>query len=158
MFPGLITRPPVLATVLDGDVITLEGHRLEIIETGLTDTRGTTAVWVPDLGLLVAGDAAYDDTHPYLPETTRGTRQEWSAALDRLQALDPGVVVAGHKNPEHADDPAILAETAQYLRDFDTMAEDSATVAELFSAMLDRHPRRINPGSLWMSASAERAA
>lgn len=157
-FPDLITRPPVLPTVLDGDAIVLEGHRLQVIETGLTDTRGTTAVWVPDLRLVVAGDAAYDDTHLWLLETTRATRSEWIAAVEKLQALDPVAVVAGHKNPEHTDDPAILAETAQYLRDFDKTADNSATAADLFSAMLQLYPRRINPAILWMSASAEKTA
>lgn len=154
MFPGLITRPPVLPTTLDGDVILLEGHRLEIIETGLTDTRGTTAVWIPDLRLAVAGDVAYDDTHPYLIETTRDTRKGWLAAIEQLQALDPSAVVAGHKNPEHHDAPAILAETAQYLRDFDRISDDSATAENLFEAMLRLYPRRINPGILWMSTGA----
>lgn len=156
MFPGLISRPPVLPTVLDGDVIMLEGHRLEIVETGLTDTRGTTAVWVPDLRLVVAGDAAYDDTHQWLLETTRATRAEWIAAVEKLQGLDPVAVVAGHKNPEHTDDPVILAETGQYLRDFDKTAEESTTGADLFSAMLQLYPRRINPEILWMSANAEK--
>ena len=158
MFPGLIARPPVLPTVLEGDVILLEGHRLEIIETGVTDTRGTTAVWVPDVRLAVAGDVAYDDTHPYLLETARDTRQAWLAAIERLQALDPSAVVAGHKNPEHHDDPAILDETAQYLRDFDRMSDTSTTAEQLFAAMLDLYPRRINPGILWMSAGAAKAA
>lgn len=156
MFPGLIARPPVLPTVLHGDAIVLEGHRLEIIEAGLTDTRGTTAVWVPDLRLVVAGDVAYDDTHQWLLETTRATRLEWIAAIEKLQALDPAAVVAGHKNPEHTDNPVILAETAQYLRDFDKTADDSATATDLFSAMLQLYPRRINPAILWMSASAEK--
>ena len=158
MFPGLITRPPVLPTALDGDVILLEGHRLEIIETGLTDTRGTTAVWVPDLRLAIAGDAAYDDTHLYLLETARETRQGWIAAIERLQGLEPRAVVAGHKNPEHHDDPAILDETARYLRDFDKASDNSTTAEELFAAMLGLHPRRINPGILWMSAGAAKAA
>lgn len=155
-FPGQITRPPVLPTVLDGDVILLEGHRLEIVDGGFTDTRGTTALWAPDLRLVVAGDIVYGDTHQYLLETTRDTRQQWVAAVERLQGLDPAVVVAGHKNPEHADDPANLADTAQYLRDFDEAAEYSQDAEALFHAMLQRYPRRINPGILWMSATNEK--
>lgn len=158
MFPGLITQPPVLPTVLDGDAIVLEGHRLQILETGLTDTRGSTAVWIPHLRLVVAGDVAYDDTHLWLLETTPATRAQWIAAVEKLQALDPVAVVAGHKHPEHPNDPAILAETAQYLRDFDKTADNSATAADLFSAMLQLYPRRINPATLWMSASAEKTA
>lgn len=158
LFPGQIARPPVLPSVLEGTVITLEGHRLEVVDTGFTDTAGTSSVWVPDLRLVVAGDVAYGDTHPYLIETDRETRQEWVQALDRLQRLAPLTVVAGHKNPEHPDSPAVLAETAGYLRDFDDLAVGSADAAELFDAMLTRYPGRINPGILWMSAASEMAA
>lgn len=155
MFPGQIARPPVLPTALEGDVLMLEGHRLEVVEAGFTDTAGTTSVWVPSLRLVVAGDVAYDDTHQYLLETTRESRQEWIAATERLQALDPVAVVAGHKNPDHHDAPTILAETAGYLRDFDEADAGTTTAAALFEVMLRKHPRRINPGILWLSASSK---
>lgn len=156
-FPGQIARPPVLPTVLEGDVILLEGHRLEIVEAGSTDTEGTSSVWVPDLRLLVAGDVAYDDTHQWLGETTRESRQTWIAAIERLQGFEPLAVVAGHKNPEHRDAPKILAETAQYLRDFDEADGLHTTGGEVFSAMLQKYPRRINPGILWLSLSSKGA-
>ena len=154
MFPGQIAQSPVLPAVLNGDAIMLEGHRLEIVEAGYTDTAGTSSIWVPDLRLVVAGDVAYDDTHQYLLETTRETRQEWIAAVDRLQRLDPLAVVAGHKNPEHPDSPAALDATVAYLRDFDELVTAAKDAGELFGVMLQRHPRRINPGVLWMSASS----
>ena len=154
MFPGQIAQPPVLPSVLNDDAIMLEGHRLEIIEAGHTDTAGTSSVWVPDLRLVVAGDVAYDDTHLYLAETTGQTRQEWIAAVDRLQRLDPLAVVAGHKNPEHPDSAEALDATVAYLRDAEELAAAAKDAGELFTAMLQRHPRRINPGILWMSASS----
>lgn len=155
MFPDQIARPPVLPAILDGDVLLLEGHELEIVQAGFTDTAGTSSVWVPDLRLVVAGDVAYDDTHPYLLETTAETRREWVAAIERLQGLDPVAVVAGHKNPNHHDAPTILAETAAYLRDFDELSARCATPQDLFEAMLQKSPRRINPGILWLSASSQ---
>lgn len=157
MFPGQIAQPPTVPAVLDGDVLELEGRRLEVVDAGHTDTAGTSSIWVPDLRLVVAGDVAYDDTHQYLLETTRETRQEWIAAVERLQRLDPLAVVAGHKNPEHPDSPAALDATVAYLRDFDELAAVAAGAEELFTAMLQRYPRRINPGILWMSASSQMA-
>jgi hypothetical protein len=50
-------------------VIEVEGHRLEVLEAGFTDTADTTALWVPDLRLLIGGDVAYNETHQYLAET-----------------------------------------------------------------------------------------
>ena len=152
LFPGQIPAPQVFPTALDGDAIELEGHRLEVIETGFSDTDGSTALWVPDLRLVIAGDVAYNDIHQFMAETTRETRREWIAALERLQALDPAHVVAGHKNPERTDDPAILADSIAYLRDFDDLESRTSTAEELYDAMLARYPRRANPGALWASA------
>jgi glyoxylase-like metal-dependent hydrolase (beta-lactamase superfamily II) len=109
---------------------------------------------VPSLGLIVAGDVVYNGIHPYLAETTTPTRRDWIAALDKLAALQPRAVVAGHKNPAHDDDPRQIAATRGYLRDFNRLAETSDTPRALFDAMIARHPDRANPGSLWGGAKA----
>jgi hypothetical protein len=85
--------------------------------------------------------------HPYLDETDTQSRVEWITALDKLMALRPQAVVAGHKVPENADDPRIIAETRQYLRDFNRLNTATST-HELYDAMLDLYPDRVNPGSL----------
>jgi len=46
----------------------LEGLPLEVIETGHTDTVDSTSLYVPDLGLVVSGDVAYN--HFGRPTTT----------------------------------------------------------------------------------------
>jgi hypothetical protein len=56
---------------LKGNVIDLEGHDLVAVELGHTDTDHTTCLNVPSLGLVVAGDAAYNDVHLYLAESMR---------------------------------------------------------------------------------------
>lgn len=156
LFPGQI--PQISCPVaLDGDHLALEGHRLEVIETGFTDTRDTTALWVPDLGLVVAGDVAYNDTHLHTAETTAATREQWARAAERLAGLDPAVVVAGHKKPEAPDRPAILAQTAEYLRAFGAVVEVSRTPEDVYDRMLSLYPRRANPGALWSSARAAMA-
>lgn len=152
LFPGEIPQPQVFPEILHGDVIDLEGCRLEVVSTGFTDTDGSTALWVPDLRLVVAGDVAYNDTHHYMAETTTETRLEWTASIEKLKALDPAFVVAGHKNPDRADDPAILNESAANLRDFHDLAQRTSTAEELYAAMLALYPRRANPGALWGSA------
>lgn len=152
LFPGQIPRPLPTPEPLDGTTIDLEGHELRAIGTGFTDTAGSAVLWVPDLRLLVAGDVAYNDTHQYMAETTTATRTEWAATADGLRGLNPAAVVAGHKNPDRPDDPAVLAETAAYLRDFNALDATTGTAEDLYGAMLDRYPRRANPGSLWGGA------
>ena len=157
LFPGQIPEP-VLPEVLDSNQLELEGHDLQIVEAGHTDTQGTTALWVPDIGLLISGDVAYNNTHMYLAETTGETRTEWIAALRALKALEPARVVAGHKHPDHDDDPRNIDESIQYLTDFNEAELTSTTALDLYEAMLKLHPRRANPGSLWGAAKLIKGA
>jgi hypothetical protein len=87
-----------------------------------------------------AGDAAYNDTHLYLVESNAQTRREWIAALDSIEALQPRAVLAGHKKPEKDDNPRIVEETRQYLRDFQRLAEVATTAPELYDRMLKIYP------------------
>jgi glyoxylase-like metal-dependent hydrolase (beta-lactamase superfamily II) len=153
-YPGQIPQRIVIAEELEGNVIDLEGHDLVPIEVGHTDTDDTTCLHVPDLNLIVAGDVAYNGDHLYLVESNPQTRREWIRALDTIEALKPRAVIAGHKKPENDDDPRVLEETRQYIRDFDRLAEEAATARELYDKMLELYPDRANPGALWGSARA----
>ena len=70
-FPGQIDSTLVIAEELAGTVIELEGGKLVSIPLGHTDTDSTTCLHVPSIGLVVAGDAAYNDVHAYLAESNR---------------------------------------------------------------------------------------
>jgi glyoxylase-like metal-dependent hydrolase (beta-lactamase superfamily II) len=151
-YPGQIPEHLVLAEELKGNVIDLEGLDLVVVEVGHTDTDHTTCLHVPSVGLVVAGDAAYNDVHLYLMESNTRTRQEWISALDTIEELKPRAVIAGHKKPEKDDGPRIIEETRQYIRDFERVAEMMTTARELYDKMLELYPDRANPGSLWGSA------
>jgi glyoxylase-like metal-dependent hydrolase (beta-lactamase superfamily II) len=157
LFPGQIPDDPGMAERLDGAAIELEGHLLVPIETGHTDTPDSTSLHVPSIGLIAAGDVVYNGIHPYLAETTAQTRLEWIAALDKLEALAPRAVVAGHKVPDHDDDPRNIAETRQYLRDFNHLEQTTENPRALFDAMIELYPDRANPGSLWGAANAAKS-
>jgi len=157
-FPGQIPDKLVIAEELKGNVIDLEGNALVVVELGHTDTEHTTCLHVPSIGLVVAGDAAYNDVHLYLAESNAEKRQEWIAALDKIESLKPRAVVASHKRPENDDNPRIIEETRQYIHDFDGLVEKTRTAQELYDKMLELYPNRINPGwALWSSARAAKA-
>ena len=152
-FPGQIPDRLVIADELQGNVIDLEGHDLVVVELGHTDTDCTTCLHVPSVGLVVAGDAAYNDVHQWLVESNAQTRLEWISALDTIESLNPRVVIAGHKRPGNDDSPKIIEETRQYIRDFNRVAEMTTTARELYDKMLELYPDRVNPGlALWLSA------
>jgi glyoxylase-like metal-dependent hydrolase (beta-lactamase superfamily II) len=153
LFPGEIPDRLLVAEPLETNELELEGHKLVAVNTGRTDTAHSTCLHVPSIGLIVGGDVVYNGIHPYLGETDTQSRFEWISALDKLEALKPKAVIAGHKVPENDDDPRIIAETRQYLRDFNRLNAATTTARELYDAMLEVYPDRINPGSLWGAAN-----
>jgi glyoxylase-like metal-dependent hydrolase (beta-lactamase superfamily II) len=148
-FPGQIQDRLVIAEELKGNIIDLEGHDLVAVELGHTDTDHTTCLNVPSVGLVVAGDAAYNDVHLYLVESNAKTRREWITALDKIESLNPRAVIAAHKRPGNDDNPRIIEETRQVIEIMTTTAQ------ELYNKMLELYPNRVNPGwALWSSACA----
>ena len=155
-FPGVIPEKLVIAEELKGYTIDLEGQQLIPVELGHTDTDKTTCLHVPSIGLVVAGDAVYNDVHLYLAESNPAKRQEWITALDKIDALKPRAVVAAHKRPERRDLPENVGETRRYVRDFDRLVQTASSAQELYDEMLALYPNRVNPGwALWSSAQAQ---
>ena len=153
LFPNQIPEHLRVADPLESGTMDLEGHRLDVVDTGRTDTAHSTVLHVPSIGLIIGGDVVYNGIHAYLGETDIESRLEWIAALDRLAALKPKAVIAGHKVPENRDDPSIVAETQRYLRDFNRLDAVTSNARELYDAMLALYPRHANPGSLWGGAN-----
>jgi glyoxylase-like metal-dependent hydrolase (beta-lactamase superfamily II) len=153
LFPGQIPDRLLVAEPLEENEFELEGHKLVAVNTGRTDTAHSTCLHVPSVGLIVGGDAVYNGIHPFLGETDTQSRREWISTLDRLEQLNPRAVIAGHKVPENDDDPRIVGETRQYICDFNRLDETTTTARELYDAMLELHPDRVNPGSLWGAAN-----
>jgi glyoxylase-like metal-dependent hydrolase (beta-lactamase superfamily II) len=153
-FPGQLPARLVAPDVLEGDAFTLEGEALNVLQFGHTDTHHTTGLHLPSLGLVVAGDAVYNGTHPYLSEFDDDAGRDWLRALDLIESLNPAAVVAGHGVLEPDSSPRHVGETRRYLRDFITLRGSTSTAAELYDAMLALYPDRVNPGSLWAAARA----
>jgi glyoxylase-like metal-dependent hydrolase (beta-lactamase superfamily II) len=156
-WPNQIAKDLILADELDTDLFKLEGRDCRIIDTGHTDTDNTTALHIPSIGLVVSGDAVYNETHPYLGETSGEGYGGWLRALDKIEALDPRAVVAGH-GPLHQDcSPSHIAKTRLYIETFVAISKTTSSPLELYERMLQMYPDRINPGSLWAGAHKAKA-
>ena len=125
------------------------------VPLGFTDTADTTCLHVPSIGLIVAGDAAYNGVHLHLSESPdKQKREEWIAALDKMESLKPRAVIAGHKRVGNDDSPKILGETRKYIRDFELLVMQTSTAQELYDKMLKLYPDWGNRGALWSSVRA----
>jgi len=153
-FPGQLPSQFVAPEILEGDTLYLEGEELKVIDLGHTDTSHSTALYVPSIGLVVSGDGVYNNTHPYLAECDESARREWLRALDKIEALHPKAVVAGHGVLDPDSSPRHIEETRRYIRDFNGTAASTSTATELYEKMLTLYPSRVNPGSLWAAAKA----
>ena len=142
-FPNQLPEGLAVAQELRTKAIELEGE------------KRTTCLHVPSLQLIAAGHAAYNGVHLHLSEfPEQQKRQQWIAALDKMESLKPRIVVAGHKNMKNDDDgPRVLEQTRQYILDFQELAEKTTTEKELYDQMLARYPGWLNRGALWSSAS-----
>ena len=143
-FPGEIAETIPLPEPLDAGRFELEGFPLEAIEAGQTDAADSTSLYVPDLGLIVSGDVAYNHCHMYVGATTAAIRAEWIAALDKLAALHPAAVVTGHKDPTQGNPPSVLAESRDYLEYYGQLREAGLTDEGLFDAMVSRYPNWVS--------------
>lgn len=154
-FPGQLpdTRnvEPVVPT---NGRLELDGEVLIAVEVGHTDTEATTALHVPSIDLLVAGDVVYNNVHQYLREADGDGIDEWLSALDAVEALRPRHVVCGHKDASRGDDPGTIGETRDYLLEAQKRLAQQPTDLEFFDAMMEAYPTRLNPGALWSSAVA----
>jgi glyoxylase-like metal-dependent hydrolase (beta-lactamase superfamily II) len=153
-FPGQVSPQRVSAEPLADGVLELEGEELHAVELGHTDTNGSSALHVPPIGLVVAGDAVYGDVHQFLSEANGGGGRQWLNALDTIEKLQPLAVVAGHKRDGDPDDPEQIENTRRYIEHFLTAADQARSFTDLYDVMVALYPQRLNRGALWNSAKA----
>jgi glyoxylase-like metal-dependent hydrolase (beta-lactamase superfamily II) len=150
VYTGLPATAVTAETVPDNR-FTLEGHDLVIVEVGDTDSADTTVLHVPALELVVAGDVIYNGVHMYLAQSVIvGGFGPWRAAIDKVEALAPRHIVAGHQNRQLDDDAArTIAETRQYLDDAEELLRSENTAVDFFDATIERYPNHLGRTVLW---------
>jgi glyoxylase-like metal-dependent hydrolase (beta-lactamase superfamily II) len=153
-FPGQLTSKPVAPAALAGTTLPVGGSTATFIPVGTTDTGHSSVVHVPALSLVVSGDVVYNQTHMWLSGSTADSRASWARALDAVAALEPGTVIAGHRNPHAPDDDASrqIADCRRYLADFEAALERSSAPGDLIDRMTAAYPSLANPYTLWVAA------
>ena len=94
------------------------------------------------------------DETPKPAESTPESRAEWIKTLDKVTAMKPRTVVAGHKTAKAKDTPQSLSWTRRYIQDFETAAKKAATAEELMAAMQKKYPKAALPVILQMASQA----
>jgi len=154
-FPGQIPDSPVVSTPAPDNAFRLEGNEVRFVEVGHSDTDKSSVIYVPSIGLVVAGDVVYNGYHQYLAESGNGGLKAWMTALDTVASLKPTHVVASHKNKDLPDDPKVIQETRRYLEDVERVVASSHNAREFYDAMVRLYPDRKNRSALWFWGAKE---
>jgi glyoxylase-like metal-dependent hydrolase (beta-lactamase superfamily II) len=156
LFPGEVPAAAarVLPRLLTGSTLDLEGSELRVIPVGQGDTAESTILHVPSLAAVITGDLVFNQVYMMTAETGETEREQWIANLGEVAALQPAVVVAGHKKFENDNSPKIIGECQRYLRDFSRIAAEETTAAGIVGRVVERYPDWQNLRTLWFSASA----
>jgi cyclase len=91
-FDGITITPPT--TLFDESLsLDLGGLRVDVVYVGPAHTESDVVVHLPERGVLFGGDVLWSRCTPI---GWYGTYAQWYAAIDRVIALAPDVVVPGH--------------------------------------------------------------
>jgi len=151
-------RYPYIPERLEEDSFEFHGHDIEILGPMQGDTGVSTALHIPDLNAVIAGDLVFNQVHVYTGDHTKIQRQAWLESLDELAALEPEIVVAGHKKPDLANTPEGLEFTRRYLVRFEKAVGEAANAKELIAVMRAAFPNAIDfQGDFILTTSAQNA-
>ncbi|CAM3880937.1 Hydroxyacylglutathione hydrolase [Vibrio aerogenes CECT 7868] len=146
-------KEKVPVTLIDEPVMMLEDQRLEILGPLRGDSDGQSAVWIPCIKTLVAADTVFNEAHVWIADDkTPELRQEWLDVLDKLEALNPVIVVPGHAPTADRVSPDAIEFTRQYIQTFVSVAKTAKNGDEVFNAMQQRYPNLATDICLHYSA------
>lgn len=136
--PNLPTRLVDL-TPLTGD-LTFEGHRFEL-KGGPASLPDRHYLWQAEHRVLLGGVLLFQQEHVWVADTpTPDDRAVWIRLLDEMAALDPQLVVPGHRLPDTAADATAITATRDYLVAFEEELGKAADGAALTEALIARYP------------------
>ena len=125
----------------DGNMITFESSRIEILKHIQGDTGENTMLWIPGQRILVGGDVVFNDMHVYTAETDTLARGKWLHSLSAIRTLRPLVVIPGHgKSGARLDASTAVDFTETYLRAFEEELKQAKGPEGLIEAMKERFP------------------
>jgi len=132
----------------------LEGHLLKAVEVGQSDTYNTTVLHVPDLDLVVTGDAVYGECFLQMAETnTAALRAQWLRAVDEIKGLNPKILVPSHKQAWDGFGTDHLEKTKRYIEDWGTETEVAKNASDFLERIVKLYPKRVGDFILSVSVA-----
>jgi len=130
----------------DRTSLDLGGLAVELLHFGLAHTRGDQVVFLPEQRVLFGGDLLEHRIFPIVPwfpphdADVNGSR--WIEVLDRLEELEPVVVVPGHGE---VTGPELIGQVRSYLQDVRARVGGASGTVEEVKAELEPEIRADHP-------------
>ena len=136
--PGVFADRVVIPDALEGETLTLEGERIDLLGPLHGDTGLVSALHLPALDTVIALDVVYADTHVWVEENTKPEAlAEWRRSLDLIDSLGASRIIPGHRKAASANDRSAIAYTRAYLDRWEKALTEARSAKELKSAMME---------------------
>jgi glyoxylase-like metal-dependent hydrolase (beta-lactamase superfamily II) len=135
---------PSAPAALTGDTIMLEGHALKVLGPMQGDHVHATALWVPDIKALIAGDLVYNQMYLWFGEHGPQDIAAWDKSLAQFEALKPELVVAGHAKPGLPNDASGIAFSRRYIAAWPGLVAASSDSKDLEARVRKAFPAAID--------------
>jgi glyoxylase-like metal-dependent hydrolase (beta-lactamase superfamily II) len=139
--PVGVNRPTRLVELapLTGD-LELEGRRFEL-KGGHPALPDRHYLWQPETRTIVGGVLIFSDEHVWTADTqTPEQRGAWVDVLDEMAALNPELVVPGHRLPGAAADAGAIRYTRDYLTFFEGILNGAAGADAVKGQLVAHYP------------------
>jgi glyoxylase-like metal-dependent hydrolase (beta-lactamase superfamily II) len=135
-----ITSNIVLPQVLKGNIIYLEGQQLEIV--GLEEFPAKTFVWIPSIKAVVGGINVFGTTfHLWMADAQKAEdRKQWISVLDKIESLQPSIVIPAHAKSASAFDISAVKHTKSYIQFYEESLKANKTSEALIAALKAKYP------------------
>ena len=135
-----ITSNAILPQVLKGNSIELESEKLEII--GLEEFPNKTFVWIPSIKAVAGGINIFGTSfHLWMADAqTAEARKQWIAVLDKIESLQPAIVIPAHANSQSPFDISAVKHTKSYIRFYEEVLKTDKTSEALIKAIKAKYP------------------
>ncbi len=123
---------------LTGD-LELEDHRLEL-KGGAAGLADRHYLWQPDQRVVLGGVLVFSDQHVWTADTGADARAVWKGVLDEIEALEPELVVPGHRAPGAPATVEAVRHTRDYLTAFEQIVAKQADGESVTAELVRRYP------------------
>jgi glyoxylase-like metal-dependent hydrolase (beta-lactamase superfamily II) len=135
---------PSAPAAMTSDTIMLEGHPLKVLGPMQGDHVHATALWVPDIKALIAGDLVFNQMFLWFGEHGPQEIAAWDKSLAQFEALKPEMVVAGHAKPGLPNDGSGIAFSRKYIAEWPKLVAASKNSKDLQARVRDAFPGAID--------------